>query len=325
MLGRVAAEPDVWTDGSLVEDKVSGASSAGAGCFTYRCSRLWANWRWGHLDEDEGEDAVLFPGPLQSVQRLSSGVLFLLCRLMMVYILGLTILELFGMLAASWMTRLLLVLVSWLRMGILFCVLRRCSIFGVLQKGSFSAWSSWYLGWGWVVVAATPITCHDIELWPYSVGMLLKWVAFLYTLHWPQSGADLGVGGVSYVELLILYELWAGERLDLEKAVPRYRRVGRSISVSAVPFGPGTEIWRSRRYIGALFRALVAVPGGVRRFVSCEVGANHCRLRRFGWERCGHGLTSRPRDPGLAGFVWLSFWFCCCVIGWGVTPSVLFW
>ena len=29
---RVAAGPDVWTDGSLVEDKVSGASSAGAGC-----------------------------------------------------------------------------------------------------------------------------------------------------------------------------------------------------------------------------------------------------------------------------------------------------
>ena len=31
--GRAAAEPDVWTDGSLVQDKVSGASSAGAGCF----------------------------------------------------------------------------------------------------------------------------------------------------------------------------------------------------------------------------------------------------------------------------------------------------
>ena len=39
--------------------KVSGASSAGAGCFTYRCGRLWANWRWGHLDEDVGEDAVV--------------------------------------------------------------------------------------------------------------------------------------------------------------------------------------------------------------------------------------------------------------------------
>ena len=74
--GRVAAEPDVWTDGSLVEDKVSGASSAGAGCSTFRCSRLWANWRWGHLDDDVGEGDVVsacrgycsVPGPLQSVQ-----------------------------------------------------------------------------------------------------------------------------------------------------------------------------------------------------------------------------------------------------------------
>ena len=49
----------------------------GAGCFTYRGSRLWSKWRWGHLDEDVGEDAVAgacrgfcsVPGPLQSVQR----------------------------------------------------------------------------------------------------------------------------------------------------------------------------------------------------------------------------------------------------------------
>ena len=38
----------------------------------------------------------------------------------------------------------------------------------------------------------------------------------------PAGGLDLGVGGISYVELLILYELWAGERLSLEKATPRY-------------------------------------------------------------------------------------------------------
>ena len=31
--GRVAAEPDVWIDGSLVDDKVSGASSSGAFLF----------------------------------------------------------------------------------------------------------------------------------------------------------------------------------------------------------------------------------------------------------------------------------------------------
>ena len=36
------------------------------------------------------------------------------------------------------------------------------------------------------------------------------------------GGADLGVGGVSYVEMLILFELWAGERLSLEKAQPRH-------------------------------------------------------------------------------------------------------
>ena len=37
----------------------------------------------------------------------------------------------------------------------------------------------------------THITCHDVELWPYSVRMLVKWVAFLYALHWPQGGVDL--------------------------------------------------------------------------------------------------------------------------------------
>ena len=67
--------------------------------------------------------------------------------------------------------------------------------------------------------------------------MLVKWVAFLSSLHWPADECNLSVGGVSCVELLILYELWAGERLQLEKAVPGYRRLGRSISVSAVPFG----------------------------------------------------------------------------------------
>ena len=105
-----------------------------------------------------------------------------------------------------------------------------------------------------------------------------------------------------YMELLILYEVWAGERLELEKAVPRYRRPGRSISVSAVPFGPGTDIWRSCRFIGALFRGLRDLPFGLRRFVPCDIGVNHCRLRQIGWERCGHGLTSRPRESASEDF-----------------------
>ena len=109
--------------------------------------------------------------------------------------------------------------------------------------------------------------------------------------------------GISYVELLILYELWAGDRLSLEKAHPRYLRPGRPISVSAIPFGPGIDIWRSCRFIGALMRSLCLLPGGLRRFVPCSIGANHCRLRHIGWEKCGHGLTSRPRESASELFL----------------------
>ena len=123
------------------------------------------------------------------------------------------------------------------------------------------------------------------------------------SLHWSVGDLDLGVGGVSYVELLIMYELWAGERLSLEKAHPRYLRPGRPISVSAVPVGPGIDIWRSCRFIGALMRSLCLLPGGLRRFVPCSVGANHCRLRHIGWEKCGHGLTSRPRESAFEPFL----------------------
>ena len=84
-----------------------------------------------------------------------------------------------------------------------------------------------------------------------SVGLLVKWVAFLGTLHWSVGGLDLGVGGVSHVEILILYELWAGERLDFEKALPRYRRAGRPISVSAVPFGPGVPAGHWSSFLSA--------------------------------------------------------------------------
>ena len=93
----------------------------------------------------------------------------------------------------------------------------------------------------------------------FGLILLVFWLSgslFLNSLQWPVGDLDLGAGGVSYVELLILYELWAGERLSLEKAHPRSLRPGRPISVSAVPFGPGIDIWRSCRFIGALMRSL---------------------------------------------------------------------
>ena len=148
----------------------------------------------------------------------------------------------------------------------------------------------------WYQVPAAIISDEDVDLWPYTPGLLVKWVSFLNSLHWPIGDLDLGVGCISYVELLILYELWAGERLCLEKAHPRYLRPGRQISVSAVPFGPGIDIWRSCRFIGALMRSLCFLLGGLARFVPCFIGVNHCRLRHIGLEKCGHGLTSRPRE-----------------------------
>ena len=73
--------------------------------------------------------------------------------------------------------------------------------------------------------------------------------------------------------------------------------------MSAVPFGPGIDIWRSCRFIGALMRSLCLLPGGLGSFVPCSVGANHCRLRHIGWEKSGHGLTSRPRESASEPFL----------------------
>ena len=45
------------------------------------------------------------------------------------------------------------------------------------------------------------------------------------------------------------------------------------------------------------------LPGELGRFVLCSIGANHCRLRHLGWERCGHGLSSRPRESASEPFL----------------------
>ena len=126
----------------------------------------------------------------------------------------------------------------------------------------------------WRVVAAAHITCHDIELWQYSASMLVKCVSFFVPsielrmeriLEWVVS---LMVSCSSFMSYGLV------KRLVSEMAVPQYRGARRSIPVSAVPFGPGTDIWRSCSFIGALFRALVGLPGGIRRFVSCDIGTN---------------------------------------------------
>ena len=43
--------------------------------------------------------------------------------------------------------------------------------------------------------------------------------------------------------------------------------------MSAVPFGPGNDVWRSCRFIGAMMRSLCLLPEELGRFVPCSVGA----------------------------------------------------
>ena len=48
----------------------------------------------------------------------------------------------------------------------------------------------------WVSVPVSAVCAEDIAHWSFSPGLLVKWVAFLGTPHWPAGGLDLGVGGV---------------------------------------------------------------------------------------------------------------------------------
>ena len=193
------------------------------------------------------------------------------------------------------MVVLVLLLVPWYGLLVLFPRgVAWFMLFGIVPflPGPPGLWDS-----DWVNIPASAICAADVALWPYTPGLLVKWFTFLgSSLHWPA-------GGISYLELLILYELWAGERLSLEKATVRYLRPGRPISVSAVLFGPGIDIWSSCRFVRALMRSLCLLPGGLGRFVTCSIGANHCRLRHIGWEKCGHGLTSRPRESASVPFL----------------------
>ena len=147
------------------------------------------------------------------------------------------------------------------------------------------------------------ISDNDVGRWPFSTGALVKMAAFLSSLSWPSEVSDLGPGGVSYVEILILYERWAGERLRVEDSIPKYRKPGRPISVSAAPLCPDVDVWRLCEYFGRMMRALCHLPGGLGRFIPGRIGANHSRLRHIGWEKCSHGLTCMPLETSGEGFL----------------------
>ena len=81
-----------------------------------------------------------------------------------------------------------------------------------------------FLSSTWCTLYPLPITPDDVAVWPYSVDILLVSSSFLASLHWPQGNPDLGKFGISYLELLLMFEVFSGHRLLTEKTVRPHLR-----------------------------------------------------------------------------------------------------
>ena len=132
---RIPGDPNVWTDGILVRDQVTGVSSSGAGFFAHQSEDCWGGRRWSHVDRVRPERlvslpisqriarvvvggvmlivfamrvrfclagaVVLFLGLFSQSKGLKCGVSFWLCSLQMLCIWGMTIWVWFVMLGVA--------------------------------------------------------------------------------------------------------------------------------------------------------------------------------------------------------------------------------
>ena len=110
---------------------------------------------------------------------------------------------------------------------------------------------------------------------------MCRFTSFLGTLHWPTGSDDIGHFGVSFSELLILIEQWAGHRLLSEKVTGPHARANRPILIPFVPVSEGIEIRHGCQFLSSLVRALAKLPGGLGRFRPRRVGSHMSRLRHI--------------------------------------------
>ena len=96
-----------------------------------------------------------------------------------------------------------------------------------------------FLSGTWMQFDGGCITGLDVVAWSYSVGILCKFTAFLGSLHWPVDAVDIGHFGVSFLEVLDLFEQWAGHRLLSEKFTRPHLRPDRPIFIPSAPVSEG--------------------------------------------------------------------------------------
>ena len=143
-----------------------------------------------------------------------------------------------------------------------------------------------------VVAFLVLILPPGLTVWVSSVSLLLslvpcigRWVLMTWTI-WVFS----------FLELLILFEQWAGHRLLNERVTWSHVWANRPILIPSVPVSEGIEIRHACQFLTSLERALAKLPGGLGRFLPWRLGSHMSRLRHLGWDQCSHGLTSRPLE-----------------------------
>ena len=92
-----------------------------------------------------------------------------------------------------------------------------------------------------------------------------------------MGSEDMGHFGVSFLELLILFEQWAGHRLLSEKVTRPRTRANRPILIPSVPVSEGIAIRHGCQFISCLVRALAKLVGGIGRFLPGGIGSHMSR------------------------------------------------
>ena len=107
----------------------------------------------------------------------------------------------------------------------------------------------------WTQVNGGHISGAEVAAWPYSVGILCRFTSFLSTLQWSTGSDDIGHFGIAFLELLILFEQWAGHRLLSEKVTRPHVRADRPILIPSAPVSEGIETRHRCQFLSVQVKA----------------------------------------------------------------------